>query len=101
MSYAMPWGKNRTPEISRTPSHRRSASSSVVAAAPSYSKVDIAIVCESTYPYLTGGLSAVVHQIAEAHPEYSIGIIHITWDSTSPAVPKYDMPDQVAWVMPV
>ena len=33
-----------------------------------YDAVDVAIVCESTYPYLTGGLSAVVHQICVAHP---------------------------------
>lgn len=66
-----------------------------------YDAVDVAIVCESTYPYLTGGLSAVVHQICVAHPDLRIGIIHITWDSSSPTTPLYEMPDNVAWVMPV
>ena len=66
-----------------------------------YEDVDIAIVCESTYPYLKGGLSAVVHQICEGSPHLRIGIIHITWDSDSPSVPLYDVPDNVAWVMPV
>lgn len=66
-----------------------------------YGDVDIAIVCESTYPYLTGGLSAVVHQICEAHPGLRIGIIHLTWDSNSPTVDRYGVPPQVAWVMPV
>lgn len=66
-----------------------------------YSDVDIAIVCESTYPYLTGGLSAVVHQICVANPDSSIGIIHISWDSDSPRENLYDVPPQVAWVKPV
>lgn len=67
----------------------------------SYEPVDVAIVCESTYPFLTGGLSAVVHQICQANPNRRIGIIHIAWDADSPTVPKYDVPPQVAWVMPV
>ena len=67
----------------------------------SYAPVDVAIVCESTYPYLTGGLSAVVHQICEANPNRRIGIIHIAWDGDSPMIEKYDVPPQVAWVMPV
>lgn len=66
-----------------------------------YADVDVAIVCESTYPYLTGGLSAVVHQICVAHPGVKIGIIHITWDSSSPKVDLYGMPENVEWVMPV
>ncbi|CAN5517158.1 GT4 family glycosyltransferase PelF [soil metagenome] len=66
-----------------------------------FSEVDIAIVCESTYPYLTGGLSAVVHQICEANPDRRIGIIHIAWDRESPSEPLYDVPPQVAWVKTV
>ncbi|MFD1720158.1 GT4 family glycosyltransferase PelF [Amnibacterium endophyticum] len=69
--------------------------------AADFPEVDIAIVCESTYPYLKGGLSAVVHQLCEAHPDYRIGIIHIAWDRSSPTVPLYDVPPQVQWVMPV
>ena len=66
-----------------------------------FSDVDVAIVCESTYPYLTGGLSAVVHQICEANPDRRIGIIHIAWDRDSPSIPLYDVPPQVAWVKTV
>jgi glycosyltransferase involved in cell wall biosynthesis len=66
-----------------------------------YRPVDVAIVCESTYPYLTGGLSAVVHQICEANPDATIGIIHIAWDTTSPREPLYDVPPQVVWVKTV
>lgn len=63
--------------------------------------VDVAIVSESTYPFLTGGLSAVVHQICEANPDRRIGIIHIAWDRESPSEPVYALPPQVAWVKTV
>lgn len=63
-----------------------------------YAPVDVAIVCESTYPYLTGGLSAVVHQICEASTETRIGIVHIAWDRSAPLEPLYDVPPQVLWV---
>ena len=48
--------------------------------ASNYPDVDVAIVTESTYPYLTGGLSAVVHDIVTGNQDLTFGIIHITWD---------------------
>jgi len=60
--------------------------------------VDVAIVMESTYPYLKGGVSAVVHDIITGNPDLTFGIIHITWDSHSPLKDLYGMPDNVAWV---
>lgn len=66
-----------------------------------YEEVDIAIVAESTYPYLRGGLSAVVHDIVSTNPDRSIGIIHITWDSNQPQEDIYGMPNNVRWVFPV
>jgi glycosyltransferase involved in cell wall biosynthesis len=90
----MSYGRPAHARKAERPKHSRPARAS-------YEPVDVAIVCESTYPYLTGGLSAVVHQIAEANPNRRIGIIHIAWDSASPMVEKYDVPPQVAWVMPV
>ena len=63
-----------------------------------YVDVDVAIVMESTYPYLKGGVSAVVHDIITGNPELTFGIIHITWDSHSPLKDLYGMPDNVAWV---
>ena len=63
-----------------------------------YVDVDVAIVMESTYPYLKGGVSAVVHDIITGNPELTFGIIHITWDSNSPRKDLYGMPDNVAWV---
>ena len=63
-----------------------------------YVDVDVAIVMESTYPYLKGGGSAVVHDIITGNPDLTFGIIHITWDSHSPRKDLYGMPDNVAWV---
>ncbi|WP_281178819.1 DUF3492 domain-containing protein [Piscicoccus intestinalis] len=51
---------------------------------PNYPDVDVAIVMESTYPYLKGGVSAVVHDIILGNPDLTFGIIHFAWDSNSP-----------------
>lgn len=66
-----------------------------------YRPVDIAFVMESTYPYMRGGVSAVVHDIVQAHPDKSIGIIHISWDCESPHEDLYGMPANVRWVFPI
>nr|WP_235436538.1 GT4 family glycosyltransferase PelF [Pseudarthrobacter siccitolerans] len=70
-------------------------------AKPVYEDVDVAIVMESTYPYLKGGVSAVVHDIVTHNPDLSYGIIHITWDSESPMTDLYGMPPNVRWVRTV
>lgn len=51
---------------------------------PEYPDVDVAIIMESTYPYLKGGVSAVVHDIVCENPDLTYGIIHIAWDKNSP-----------------
>ena len=38
---------------------------------PDYPEVDVALVMESTYPYLKGGVSAVVHDIIVENPSIS------------------------------
>lgn len=60
--------------------------------------VDVAIVMESTYPYLKGGVSAVVHDIITHNPDLSFGILHIAWDSKSPSEDLYGVPENVKWV---
>ncbi|HET7398069.1 MAG TPA: GT4 family glycosyltransferase PelF [Intrasporangium sp.] len=66
-----------------------------------YPDVDVAIIAESTYPYLKGGVSAVIHDIISSNQDLTFGIIHITWDSTSPSEDLYGLPDNVRWVRPV
>lgn len=63
-----------------------------------YEDVDVAIVMESTYPYLKGGVSAVVHDIVTGNPDLSYGIIHIAWDASQPMEDLYGMPENVKWV---
>lgn len=61
-------------------------------------RVDVAIVMESTYPFLKGGVSAVVHDIVTQNPGITFGIIHTTWDSASPRKDLYGTPSNVLWV---
>lgn len=95
--------------VFKTPKARRAALAqspaavhpAQAAAQASYADVDVAIVMESTYPYLKGGVSAVVHDIVTHNPDLTYGIIHITWDSSSPQEDLYGMPENVVWVRPV
>ena len=63
-----------------------------------YPEVDVAIVAESTYPYLRGGVSAVMQDIVIHNPDITFGIIHISWDSEAPSTALYDVPPNVLWV---
>ena len=63
-----------------------------------YGEVDVAIVAESTYPYLKGGVSAVMHDIVVGNPGVTFGIIHIAWDSKGSTRDLYGMPSNVQWV---
>ncbi|MDN4609430.1 GT4 family glycosyltransferase PelF [Arthrobacter burdickii] len=95
--------------VFKTPKARRAALEHPAAVVPAaqaaaqghYEDVDVAIVMESTYPYLKGGVSAVVHDIVTHNPDLTYGIIHITWDSDAPHEDLYGMPDNVVWVRPV
>ncbi|BBE21430.1 pellicle/biofilm biosynthesis glycosyltransferase PelF [Arthrobacter sp. MN05-02] len=95
--------------VFKTPKARRAALEQSPAVIPPaqaaaqgyYEDVDVAIVMESTYPYLKGGVSAVVHDIVTHNPDLTYGIIHITWDSEAPHEDLYGMPDNVVWVRPV
>lgn len=66
-----------------------------------YPDVDVAIVAESTYPFLKGGVSAVIHDIVEGNPDLTFGIIHISWDHDCPAVDLYGVPSNVVWIKTV
>lgn len=85
----------------RTADRRTPQSPAALEAGRDYPYVDVALVMESTYPYLKGGVSAVVHDIVTHNPDLTYGIIHITWDSDSPSQDLYGMPDNVKWVRKV
>jgi glycosyltransferase involved in cell wall biosynthesis len=58
-------------------------------------------MAESTYPYLRGGVSAVMHDIVCSHPEVTFGIVHITWDASGSTNHSYEVPDNVKWIAPL
>lgn len=66
-----------------------------------YSDVDVAIIAESTYPFLKGGVSAVIQDILVGNPELTFGIIHIAWDRDSPSEDLYGVPPNVRWIKTV
>jgi len=63
-----------------------------------YEVVDVAIVAESTYPSLKGGVSAVIHDIIVGNPDVTFGIVHIAWDAATSKRDLYGMPANVKWV---
>jgi glycosyltransferase involved in cell wall biosynthesis len=73
----------------------------VIARDAPHEDVDVAIVAESTYPFLKGGVSAVVHDIVMGNQDLTFGILHIAWDSASPQEDLYGMPANVKWVRPI
>ena len=60
--------------------------------------VDVIIFTEATYPFVKGGVSTVIHQIIESHPQFSFGVIYIGWDSTNKLMSKYPPLNQLKWV---
>lgn len=89
------------PPAPAAPAPAAATATSAASAATEYVEVDVAIVAESTYPYLKGGVSAVIQDILEGNPDLTFGILHITWDSDSPSEDLYDVPPNVLWVKKV
>jgi polysaccharide biosynthesis protein PelF len=80
---------------------RKPTNALAVCSAGDWAAVDVAIVAESTYPYLRGGVSAVMHDIVRSHPDVEFGVIHIGWDSSRELVPHYEVPGNVRWIAPL
>ena len=60
--------------------------------------IDVCLLLEGTYPYVTGGVSACVHQIIQKTPHLSYGIIHIGVDRKTSKDYKYELPENVKFV---
>jgi polysaccharide biosynthesis protein PelF len=84
-----------------------------IAAPPSSSStVDVCIIVEGTYPYVTGGVSAWIHQLIGALPDIRFGILHIAATLDEPSAspgPRggeapargYELPTNVATLVTV
>jgi hypothetical protein len=60
--------------------------------------VDVIIFTEATYPYVKGGVSTVIHQIIDSHPQMTFGVIFIGWQSNQSLKSKYPELSQLKWV---
>lgn len=57
--------------------------------------VDICMICEGTYPYITGGVSAWVNSIIREFPNLSFGVVHISSRPDPFKEMKYQFPPNV------
>lgn len=57
--------------------------------------VDVCLVLEGTYPYMSGGVSTWVHQIVTAMPDLRFAIFYIGAEQGEGLRPKYDLPKNI------
>ena len=62
---------------------------------------DVCLILEGTYPYVTGGVSAWIHQLVTALPELRFAIFHISATSGETHEPRYQMPPNVVSLVDV
>ena len=59
-------------------------------------KADVCLIVEGTYPYVTGGVSAWIHQLLRALPEIRFALFHIAATAgTEPPPTVYELPPNV------
>ena len=61
-------------------------------------EVDVELVMEGSYPYVTGGVSAWTHRLIKGLPEIRFGIAHLAASPDDTEEMKYEMPDNVLYV---
>lgn len=57
--------------------------------------IDVCLILEGTYPYVTGGVATWVHQLITAMRDIKFAIVHIAAHSDPTRKIKYDMPEHV------
>lgn len=62
---------------------------------PRSDKVDIMLLLEGTFPYISGGVSSWVNQIIRAFPEYRFGAVFLGSRAEDYASFKYALPDNL------
>lgn len=61
----------------------------------SHNEIDIVLLLEGTYPYVSGGVSSWVHQLITALPHYRFGVVFLGSRPEDYGEPKYDLPPHV------
>ncbi len=59
---------------------------------PTAEKVDIMLLLEGTFPYVSGGVSSWVNQIVRGYPEYTFGAVFIGSSRSDYSGMKYELP---------
>jgi glycosyltransferase involved in cell wall biosynthesis len=62
---------------------------------------DVCLILEGTYPYVTGGVSAWIHQLVNALPELRFAIFHISATRGEAHEPRYTLPPNVVSLVDV
>jgi glycosyltransferase involved in cell wall biosynthesis len=62
---------------------------------------DICLILEGTYPYVTGGVSAWIHQLLIALPELRFALFHISATVGEDHQPRYTLPPNVVSLVDV
>src|SRR4051795_12492914 len=60
--------------------------------------LDVCLVVEGNYPYVTGGVSQWADQLLRGMPGVSFGVAHVRGEGTSPAAAAYPPPAGVGVV---
>ncbi|GAB4268138.1 MAG: GT4 family glycosyltransferase PelF [Candidatus Rifleibacteriota bacterium] len=61
-------------------------------------QVDVEIVLEGSYPYVTGGVSSWTHQLIEGMPDIRFGLVHLASSPEDTAELKYKLPPNVLYL---
>jgi glycosyltransferase involved in cell wall biosynthesis len=62
---------------------------------------DVCLILEGTYPYVTGGVSAWIHQLVNALPELRFAVFHISATRGEVHEPRYTLPPNVVSLVDV
>lgn len=61
-------------------------------------EVDVELVLEGSYPYVTGGVSAWTHLLIEGMPDIKFGVVHLASRPEDTKQLKYRLPDNVMYL---
>lgn len=64
-------------------------------------RADVCLILEGTYPYVTGGVSAWVHQLVKALPDIAFGLVTIVPSNQLYTQFKYVLPDNITWIQKI
>jgi polysaccharide biosynthesis protein PelF len=64
-------------------------------ARPTIKTADICLILEGTYPFVTGGVSAWVHDLIQSMPELTFSLMHISASRQMNQQSKYQLPANV------